>query len=225
MKQIAGTLLILFALVVSASAKDAAPDRSGSADVKVNAPATEGARGKGDFAEPARGEGGSSLAEERRRARLDMMFERLAKASTKRRADRIARHIMRRLSRSGSPTVDVLMSRANNAMRRKRYGAALDMLDGVVRMRPDFAEGWNRRATVHFMRGDYGASLADIEQVLILEPRHWGALAGLSAILDAIERKKEALEVMDRALAVHPHLERVRERREKVAREVAGVEL
>lgn len=212
MKQVARTLFLLFALSVPASAQDA-----GSV---ATAPATEMTPDKGD-----RWDRPTGSAEDRRSARIDMMFGRLAKSTDERRANRIARHIMRRLSQSGSDTIDLLMVQAAGAMQAKNFGLALDLLDGVVRLKPDFAEGWNRRATVHFMMGDYGDSISDIEQVLIREPRHWGALAGLAMILVSLDRKEEALVVMDKALAVHPHLERMKERRDRLAKEVEGSDI
>ncbi|UOM32954.1 tetratricopeptide repeat protein [Acuticoccus sp. I52.16.1] len=145
-------------------------------------------------------------------------------ATTKDRADRIAGHIMRRLTRSGSDTVDLLMNRSAVAIQRKDYGLALDLLDAVVRLKPDFAEGWNRRATVNFLAGNYGRSIADIEQTLKREPRHWGALVGLSVILVSMEQKEKAVEVMTRALEIHPFLEDTRDRRDRFKLEVDGIE-
>jgi tetratricopeptide (TPR) repeat protein len=194
----------------------AAPVRPG-ADAGEN-PDTALAPGKGDL--PERAERGRTAAE-RREERLDRMFEQLAAADSKERADRIARHILRRLERSGSDTVDLLMERAEAAMQKEDYGLALDLLDGVVRMRPQFAEGWNRRATANFLAGNFGQSVADIEQTLRYEPRHWGALLGLSMILASMERNEEAVEIMDRAMAIHPFLEGVQDRRDRLAREVA----
>lgn len=161
-------------------------------------------------------------ADERRASRLDRMFDELARATTKERADRIAGHILRRMTASGSDTVDLLMNRAAVAMRRKDYGLALDLLDGVVRLKPDFAEGWNRRATVNFLAGDYGRSIADIEQTLKLEPRHWGALVGLSVIMVSMDQKAAAVDVMTRALEIHPFLEDTRDRRDRFKLEVDG---
>jgi tetratricopeptide (TPR) repeat protein len=146
--------------------------------------------------------------------RLDRLFERLAQAETKPRADRIAANIQRRLLRSGSPTIDLLMSQAAKAIEKNEYGAALDVLDAVVRLKPDYAEGWNRRATVYFVREEFGASLADIERVLQLEPRHWGALSGRARILVPIARNEDALEAIESALAIPPPLEELQEQRE-----------
>ncbi|GAB5373948.1 MAG: hypothetical protein AcusKO_04100 [Acuticoccus sp.] len=212
MKYVAGSLILMvFALA-------AVPVSAQEAGAVATAPAMA-APDKGDRRDR------SSSADERRAARLDMMFGRLANAEDERRARRIARHIMRRMSQSGSDTIDFLMLRAGEAVRKKEYGFALDLLDGVVRLKPEFAEGWNRRATVHFLVGNYGQSIADIEQVLAREPRHWGALAGLSMILVSLERKEEALVVMDQALTVHPHLSRMQERRDRLAQEVGGADI
>lgn len=173
--------------------------------------------GKGDL--PAlQQQGGTTV--ERRAHRLDRMFDELAGADTKQRADRISRHILRRLGQSGSDTVDLLMSRAEVAMGKEDYGLALDLLDGVVRTRPDFAEGWNRRATANFVAGNFGQSIADIEQTLRREPRHWGAILGLSMILVSLERKDDALVMMDRALAINPFLDELKDRRDRLRREL-----
>lgn len=162
---------------------------------------------------------------QRQAARLDQLFSRLATATDARRARRIAGSIRRRMNQSGSNTIDILMRRANARMQSKKYGQALDLLDGVIRLRPAFAEGWNRRATVHFMLGNYGQSIADIEQVLVREPRHWGAIAGLSMILTAIDRKQEAVVMMEKALEVHPHQPKLKERRDKLKRELSGADI
>ena len=217
------TFLTAFAVITMASASVASTSPTREPSVSKSWIAV--ADGDGDEKADRAPDTTARTAQERQQARLDLMFGRLENSTDKRRADRIARHIMRRLSQSGSDTVDVLMQRAGQAMQTENYGTALDLLDGVVRLKPDFAEGWNRRATVHFMKGDYGSSLSDIREVLRREPRHWGALAGLSMILVAVERKEEAVEVMDRALAIHPHLEEMRERRDSLVKELDGADI
>jgi tetratricopeptide (TPR) repeat protein len=86
---------------------------------------------------------------------------------------------------------------------------ALKLLDAVIKLRPDYIEGWNRRATLYYMQNDYARSLADIAQVLSREPRHFGALAGLGMIMQDLGEEKRALEAFRKALAVNPHLEKV----------------
>ncbi len=161
---------------------------------------------------------------EARAARIEILFERLAEAESKERADKIAGNIRRLMLRSGSPTIDLLMVQANAAMREKDLSGALDVLDAVTRLAPTYPEGWNMRATVHFMRKDYGRSVADIERVLALEPRHWGALTGLAMILVSLDEDRAALTAMDEALAVHPFLEVLSERRDKLAAELEGTD-
>jgi tetratricopeptide (TPR) repeat protein len=111
---------------------------------------------------------------------------------------------------SGSPTVDLMMEWTLAAMKAKNYPLALDYLDRILTLRPDYAEGWNTRATVYFLSDDFGHAVVDIKEVLRLEPRHFGALSGLGAILREVGKEKEALAVFQQALAVDPHLDAVK---------------
>jgi tetratricopeptide (TPR) repeat protein len=92
----------------------------------------------------------------------------------------------------------------------------------VVQIKPDYVEGWNRRATVFYTKKQYGQAIADIRQVLLREPRHFGALAGLGAILQDIGEDKAALEAYRRALAVDPHLEGIADKVKTLAEKVEG---
>jgi tetratricopeptide (TPR) repeat protein len=101
------------------------------------------------------------------------------------------------------------MTRVKTAIEAKDLGLAIKLLDGIVKVKPDYVEAWNRRATIYYMQKDYGHALADIRQVLKREPRHFGALAGLGLILQDIGDDKQALEVYRRALALYPRMERI----------------
>lgn len=125
-------------------------------------------------------------------------------------------------ARSDSAAETLLLSRATKAMEDGDEDKAMEFLDDLVRLAPDFAEGWNRRATLHFMREEYGASVADIARTLELEPRHFGAMAGLGIILDRLDRDEEALRVFRRALKIHPHLEGAKDAVERLEPEVEG---
>lgn len=142
---------------------------------------------------------------------LDPLFQQLAAAQSKEEAEVFARQIQRAWMVSGSDTVDVLMTRAGEAMRASDHALALDLLDVIVTLKPDYAEGWNRRATVFYMREDFGRSLADIERTLALEPRHWGALSGLAIIQRRIGRDLDALANFKKVLKIHPGLENAQE--------------
>jgi len=156
-------------------------------------------------------EGGKVVVEEtdpdEEKSRLDQLYSELAEADTPKSAERVAREIQMLWMESGSDTVDVLMSQAGKAIQAEESGLALDLLDAVVVLKPSYAEGWNRRATVHYMREDFGKSLVDIERTLALEPRHWGALSGLAIIQRRLGFKDEALKTFKKALEINPGLE------------------
>jgi tetratricopeptide (TPR) repeat protein len=99
---------------------------------------------------------------------------------------------------------------------------ALKLLDSLVKLRPDYVEAWNRRATIYYLRNDYLHSIQDIQQVLAREPRHFGALAGLGMIMQDIGDDKRALEAFRKALAVNPYLEKVPEMVKSLAEKVEG---
>ena len=110
---------------------------------------------------------------------------------------------------SPSDTARLLMSRVRTAIEVKNPDLALQLLDTIITLRPDYVEAWNRRATLHYTRKDYGRSLDDIRQILAREPRHFGALAGLGLIMQELGDDKRALDVYRKALDVHPHLPRI----------------
>ena len=153
---------------------------------------------------------------------LDELFEELAEGREVRGARRVEAEILERFNESGSDTADLLMSWAVQAIEEEQYPLALDVLDQIVVLKPDFAEAWNKRATVHFLRDDYASSLADIRQTLALEPRHFGALAGLGLILQETGKKEQALDVYRQALELDPLLDKVRESVERLEKETEG---
>lgn len=171
-------------------------------------------------------EGGQVVVEEEdpadEQSRLDTLFAKLSEAETPQAAEPIAREIQMLWMDSGSDTVDVLMSRAGKAIQAEDSALALDLLDVVVTLKPSYAEGWNRRATVYYMREDFGKSLVDIERVLALEPRHWGALSGLGIIQRRLGFKGEALDTFRRALEVNPGLENAPKAIEDLEKEAEG---
>jgi tetratricopeptide (TPR) repeat protein len=128
-------------------------------------------------------------------------------------------------SESGSDTGDLLLERARHAIGVEQYAAALKILDQTVALLPDWAEGWNARATARYLDDDYNGSMADIAQTLKREPNHLGALMGMATILEARGKREEALKVYQRALAVAPHWRNAEEAADKLKKELAGTEL
>jgi tetratricopeptide (TPR) repeat protein len=155
-------------------------------------------------------------------AQLDELFARLAAAKDETEANGVASLIERRWARSGSDTADLLMSRANEALKDKDAALAIELLDRVIALRPDWAEAWNRRATAFYVLEDTASSMADIRQVLAREPRHFGAWAGLGQIYVVGGDKRRGLEAFRKALAIHPYLSSLRETVDRIAPEVDG---
>ena len=104
------------------------------------------------------------------------------------------------------PEVSEIMEDGLQAMRESRLQDALAAFDAAVLKAPTFAEAWNKRATIHYLLGNYPASIADVRKTLSLEPRHFGALSGLGLINLKLERKADALAAFEAALAIHPFL-------------------
>lgn len=153
---------------------------------------------------------------------LDKLFDELAVSPDDAHSARFEAEILKRLHSSGSATTDLLLSWAIEAMNKKRYADALDILDQVILLDPDFVEGWNKRATVHFLMKDYGKSIADIQHTLALEPRHFGALSGFGMILRDIGEDQLAADAFRKALAVHPQLKNAREALESLEAKIDG---
>jgi tetratricopeptide (TPR) repeat protein len=136
--------------------------------------------------------------------RLDNLYLRLKKERSTELSRGIADEIREVYTISGSATVDFLMQSSAKAMNDKRYGAALDFLDQVTLLRPDYAEGWNRRATLHYLLGNYPKAMSDSARVLALAPRHLGALAGIAGILQETGHDKQALAAWENYLSYYP---------------------
>jgi tetratricopeptide (TPR) repeat protein len=143
-------------------------------------------------------------------AALDALFERLKVTGDATEARGIEAEIWRRWLDSGDAEVNRLMSWTIAAMNARAYALALQYLNTIVLTKPDFPEGWNKRATLYWLAGDYERSLADIERTLALEPRHWGALAGRGMILRDRGEYKQAVAAFRAALEIDPNLEDVR---------------
>jgi tetratricopeptide (TPR) repeat protein len=153
---------------------------------------------------------------------LDFLFGALKVAPDEVSAKHVEARIWAIWLQTPSDTVSLLMMRAKVAMDAQNSDVALQLLDAVVRLRPDYIEGWNRRATLYYLRNDYTRSLQDIEQVLAREPRHFGALAGLGMIMQDLGDEKRALDAFRKALAVNPHLEKVPELVKTLTEKVEG---
>lgn len=160
--------------------------------------------------------------EEQVGSRLDKLFADLKRQRNEKAAERIAGNIWQEWFKSGSASVDLMMKWAGDAVEAKKYDVALDFLDQVIVLSPTYPEGWNRRATVHFMMQNFGKSMADIERTLELEPRHFGALSGMAEIMKTTGRKELALDAYQRVLAIYPMMRSAQNEVSELSEELAG---
>jgi tetratricopeptide (TPR) repeat protein len=112
-------------------------------------------------------------------------------------------------SRSGDTKVDALFSVGVEQMNQGQAQAAIDTFTDIIRLKPDFAEGWNKRATIYFLIGEYDKSLSDCDEVIKRNPQHWGALSGYGQIYVQLDKPEQALVYFQLALAVNPNLQQV----------------
>lgn len=154
--------------------------------------------------------------------RLDTLFGNLKRERNERAAGRIASQIQDQWNESGSASIDLMMQWAQQAMETQKFDVALDFLDQVTTLAPTYAEGWNRRATVHFMMHDFRKSMADIDRTLRLEPRHFGALSGMAQIMTVRGSKELALDAWQRVLAIYPMMRNAQDQVGTLSEELAG---
>jgi tetratricopeptide (TPR) repeat protein len=153
---------------------------------------------------------------------LDFLFGALKAAPDEASAKHVEARIWALWLQTPSDTAALLMTRAKVAMDAQQTDVAMKLLDAVIKLRPDYVEAWNRRATLYYLKNDYAHSLEDIEQVLVREPRHFGALAGLGMIMQDLGEEKRALDAFRQALAINPHLEKVPELVKTLTEKVEG---
>lgn len=191
---------------VAAPAQEAAPPRPGTVapSDKADNPVTPSAPQRG----PA--------------ATLERLFERLHEAKTQEEAEGVARLIQRRWARSGSDTTDLLMTRAQKALQEKQTEIAIELLDRVISLQPDWAEAWNQRANALYLSGDSIRSMIDIGETLKREPRHYGAMMGLGMILRQQGDDKGAMIAFRKALTIYPEFDAVKKAVDALKTEVDG---
>lgn len=153
---------------------------------------------------------------------LNRLYERLAKAKDSSEAQGVSMRIERLLARSPSDTANLLMGRALTAVVHDEKLLAEDLIDRILELEPGWAEAWMRRAAIRAARDDVSGAVADYAQALKIEPRHIGALSGLGFLMLRVERKDEALRVLNKALELNPYLEPAKKVAAKLAAERGG---
>ncbi|MBL8791387.1 MAG: tetratricopeptide repeat protein [Rhizobiales bacterium] len=143
---------------------------------------------------------------------LDRLFGMLHGEGAEARAANVEKRIWATWGRNDSVTAEVLLSQATKAMNAEEFETAEMILDRLLKARPEYAEAWNRRATLNYLAKRYAKALADIDKVLELEPRHFGALAGRGMIYEAEGKPDEALAAYREALSMNPFMAGVKDK-------------
>jgi tetratricopeptide (TPR) repeat protein len=164
--------------------------------------------------------GGKAASE----AKLDQLMAELAQPG-RQDWERIQAQITRIWSHSGSPAMDLLLARGNEALAAEDYPLAVEHFSALIDHAPDFAEGWNGRATAYFMMGEYSLSIADVEHVLVLNPRHFGALAGLGFMLEELDEPRLALRALEEAQKLNPNQPNVKDAVSRLEKMTGDAEL
>ena len=154
-------------------------------------------------------------------ATLDELFDDLATAEDGA-GGRIERQIVGIWEKSGSPSFDLLLRRGKDALDEGAPDVALEHFSALVDHAPDFAEGYNGRATAYFLLGMIGPALDDLRQALVLNPRHFGAMRGVGVILEDLGRPGDALEVYRAILALSPASTDMQEAADRLELELEG---
>ncbi len=149
-------------------------------------------------------------AQPRPEADLDALFAQLRASEGAASARRIIERIWACWLSHDDPDVRRWMKQGVEAMEARRFDEAGQAFEAVIERDPAYAEGWNKRATVRYIKGFYAGSVRDIKRTLALEPRHFGALSGLGTIYRLLANDRGALEAFEAVLAINPHLAGVR---------------
>lgn len=161
----------------------------------------------------------------RAQSAVDGLFEKLQETQNPIEARQLERKIWEAWSKSDSDTLDALMQGGVTVLEKGDYARAQEIFSTMIELKPDYAEAYNKRASVRFLAGDYAGSVADIERTLKLEPRHFGALAGLGTIMERLDNLDEALKAYRRALAANPHLNDGADKLKELRRRIDAKEL
>lgn len=155
---------------------------------------------------------------------LDQLYSDLADAGETG-WEQIEQEIWSNWSHSGSSAMDLLLERGRASMQSGDLDAAIEHLTALTDHAPDFAEGWNARATAYYQAGLFGPSIQDIGRTLTLNPRHFGAISGLALIFEELGYENDALKAYREVLAIHPNRPNLKEHIDRLEKLVGGSEL
>lgn len=153
------------------------------------------------------------------------LLEELAQAETDQAAKRLERQVRQEWSKSGSATMDLLLKRGQDALEVEDVAAAMEHLTALTDHAPEFAEGWHTLALAYYNADMFGPAVDALERTLALNPQHFGALRGLGAIFEQVDKPDLAYDAYSRVLSLRPHDSDVIEALERLERRVSGTDI
>lgn len=165
----------------------------------------------------------TSLMSDQNDPQLDLLFDRLQATQDSNEAQIIIQKIWFVWYQHENQEIEYLMEQGEVSMRRSDYEQAIGIYSRVISIDPEFAEGWNRRATIYYLMEEYDLSTQDVEKTLTLEPRHFGALSGQGLIYLKQEKPKLAVKLFKQALKVNPHMLNIRRNLEALEENIGDV--
>ena len=155
-----------------------------------------------------------SLKADQNDARLEDLFEILSKTESDVQINEVTSSIWDIWHETNDPSIEADFYRGLESMRTGDLLMAVAFFTRVIDKNPNFAEGWNKRATVYYMLGKFDASMMDIHETLILEPRHFGAMDGMGLIFIHLEQFDKAIEIYDQMLKIFPNNSSTKQKKE-----------
>ncbi|SDY90130.1 Tetratricopeptide repeat-containing protein [Citreimonas salinaria] len=156
---------------------------------------------------------------------VESLLRRLAQAESETAAERLERQVITEWSKSGSATMDLLLRRGQDALERGEFDLASEHFGALTDHAPDFAEGWLGLAQAYYGDERFGPAMDALERALAIEPRHFGALRGVGAIHEQVDRPALAYRAYERVLELRPHDAEVQQALERLEMQVRGIAL
>ena len=147
----------------------------------------------------------NSAAADQLDSRLTELFDKLYIAENKNEIINLTHDIWKIWDETNDPKIEADYHRGLEAMRIGDFVMSIDFFTRVIEKNPDFAEGWNKRATVYYILGQFDKSMNDINKTLLLEPRHFGAMDGMGLIFIQLQQYDKAIKIYDQMLEIFPH--------------------
>ena len=147
----------------------------------------------------------NSVAADQLDSRLTELFDKLYIAESKHEIYNLTHDIWKIWDETNDPKIQADYHRGHEAIRIGDFVMSIDFFTRVIEKNPDFAEGWNKRATVYYILGQFDKSMIDINKTLLLEPRHFGAMDGMGLIFIQLQQYDKAIKIYDQMLKIFPH--------------------